>query len=218
MRIGGLEKLTTLDYPGELAAIVFTYGCNMRCPYCHNPELVTSSLVKDREIDVKTIFQFLQKRIGTLSAVSITGGEPTIHQDLPDFIEDIKQLGYLVKLDTNGSNPKMVKQLIDMRLVDYWAVDVKYRKELYQQGFAGGSKIEGIAESIDLIVNSAVRYEFRTTVMKGLHDLKSINQIGKMIEGAENYFIQNFRPGKTIDPKLTKKNSFSQIELEEFEK
>jgi pyruvate formate lyase activating enzyme len=216
MLISGLEKMTLLDHPGKLSAVVFTYGCNMLCPYCHNPELVTAKFNKYSCYRDDEVITFLKRRVGKLDSVTITGGEPTIQRDLIEFIQRVKELGFEVKLDTNGSLPLRVKEIMDLGLVDYWAMDIKYSEELYEQGLNGGMMIKGVGESIGLIMDSGVEYEFRTTFMRGLHDEISVHEIGEMIKGAKKYYIQNFRAGKTIDESLGKGESFKEDELERF--
>jgi len=198
MKIGGLQKLTLIDYPGKLAATVFLIGCNFRCPWCYNPELVLPEKIKKQtKISEKEFFNFLKSRKGLLEAVTICGGEPTINRDLPKFVKKIKKLGYLIKLDTNGSNPQMLKKLIDNNSIDYVAMDVKFPKERYP-------KIKDIEESIGVLKENKVDYEFRTTVVPTLLDKKDILEITKWISGAKKYCLQNFRPEKTIDPKFEK--------------
>lgn len=216
MLISGFEKLTLLDYPGKLSAIVFTYGCNMLCPYCHNPELVIAKLDSKRLIKEEDVISYLLRRKGKIDALTITGGEPTLHKDLPSFVKRVKELGYLVKLDTNGSNPSFIRSMIDSKLVDYWALDIKYAEELYEQGYNGGQIIRGISESIELIKNYGADYEFRTTFVKGMHNADVVDEIGKMIKGAKIYYLQNFRPGKTIDPNMDSSFSFASNELQQF--
>lgn len=220
MLIQNIEKSTLLDYPGKVAAVVFTYGCNLRCPYCHNPELVTEPMQEDLLITEREIFEFLEMRKNVLDGFVITGGEPTCQHDLLDFIKKIKNKfpNLLIKLDTNGTFPKRVKEIVDSKVVDYWAMDVKYAEELYEQGLNGGMKTNFIKESIDLIMNSGADYEFRTTVVRSLHNVKAINQIGEMVKGCPIYYIQNFRAGKSIDPTLDSSESFKQSELDEFKK
>ncbi|MCA9376297.1 anaerobic ribonucleoside-triphosphate reductase activating protein [Candidatus Dojkabacteria bacterium] len=220
MIIAGLEKFTLLDYPGKMSAIIFTYGCDMRCPYCHNPELVTQRLDRKNAFSVDDVIDFLQTRVDKLEAVVITGGEPTIHRDLEDVITRIRELGYMIKLDTNGGSPERVESILELGIVDYWAMDIKYGKDLYAQGVNGGRKIleRDVERSIRSIMSDGVDHEFRTTVMKGMHDIDSMHKIGEMINGADNYYIQNFRPGKTIDPTLNSQNSFTQGELEDFKR
>ena len=218
LRIGGLEKSSLIDYPGKVSAVVFTYGCSLRCPYCHNPELVTEKFNREYQITQKYFFEFLRNRKGKLDGVVITGGEPLINDDLEKFIKKIKTLGYLVKLDTNGTYPSRLKKLIDRNLIDYIAMDVKYPKSEYIKSSARKGMTEKIMESINIIMGSGVDYEFRTTYVKKFHNLKSAEGIGKMIKGAKRYYIQNFREGKTIDPYLSSINSFSQNDLEKIKR
>ena len=166
----------------------------------------------------RSILRFLKERKGLLDAVVITGGEPTIQPDLIPFIKKIKDLGYLVKLDTNGTDSKVVKQILDLDIVDYWAMDIKYEKELYRQILEKMINYKEIERSISLIMNYAKDYEFRTTYVKGIHTLKSAEGIGKLIKDSKRYYIQNFRPGKTINPKLNMSNSFTSKELESIKK
>ncbi|MHC1716771.1 MAG: anaerobic ribonucleoside-triphosphate reductase activating protein [Candidatus Dojkabacteria bacterium] len=216
IKFGGLEKTSLLDYPNKISAIIFTYGCNLRCPYCHNPELVIEALDERREIPEKYILKFLKTRIGKLDAVVITGGEPLIYEGLEDLIVKIKEMGYLVKLDTNGFFPKKLKKIIDMGILDYIAMDVKYPKSQYIKISGKKNAFKKITESIDYIMNSSIDYEFRTTYVKGFHDLESAEAIGKMLIGAKRYYIQNFREGKTINPSLNSSNSFSDKELKQI--
>jgi len=216
MLISGFQKSTLLDYPTKLACLVFTYGCNLRCEYCHNPELVIQPFKKNSSITEKNIFSFLEKRKNLVDGVVITGGEPTLQKDLIPFIKKIKDMGFLVKLDTNGTNSKIVKKILDLDIVDYWAMDVKYEKEIYIQNLKDKIPYNEIERSISLIKEKARDYEFRTTYVKGIHIIDSVNGIGKLIKGSKRYYIQNFRPGKTINPVLNSTNSFTQEELEKF--
>jgi pyruvate formate lyase activating enzyme len=216
MVIAGLEKNTLLDYPNRVAAIVFTYGCNLRCPYCHNPELVTEPFNRRDIVTQKYFFDFLKKRKGKLDGVVITGGEPLIQKDIDIFLKKIKKLGFLIKLDTNGSYPGKLKSLIKKALLDYIDMDVKYPKELYEQGLNGGKKVPNILKSIQTIRDSGLEYSFRTTYVKSIHTVESVDEICKMIQGADTYYIQNFRAGKTIDPSLTSSLSFSKKELKDM--
>jgi pyruvate formate lyase activating enzyme len=215
MLIAGFEKNTLLDYPGKVASIIFTYGCNLRCPYCHNPELVIKPCDKKNLFSEELIFDYLKKRKGLIDALVITGGEPTLQKDLVSFIQKAKDLDILVKLDTNGINDDIVKHIISLNIVDYWAMDIKYPSEYLEEYGIEAQKVEN---SIDMIMSSGKKYEFRTTYVKGIHDIDDAVSIGKMIEGANNYYIQNFRKGKTIDPKLNESNSFTPKELEEIKK
>lgn len=218
LKISGLQKSSLLDYPDRISAVLFTHGCNLRCPYCHNPELVIEEFCKGTEISQKDLFEFLRRRVGKLEGVVITGGEPLLHNDLEEFVKKIKNMGYLVKLDTNGTFPKRLQKIIDHRLVDYLAMDVKYSKSQYIISSADRGIGEKIRESIEIIKNSGIDYEFRTTFVKKIHNLESAEKIGEMIEGANSYYIQNFRPGKTINPSLTSENSFTKKELEQIRK
>ena len=191
MVIGGLQKMTLLDYPGKVACTVFLPGCNLRCPYCHN-----SSLVIPRKIgegfQESELLDFLRKRQGKLDGVCITGGEPTIHRDLPELIENIKDLGFLLKLDTNGSNPAMLKNLLDRGLLDYAAMDIKNSRERYPVTCGGPDITASVEESMKLLKESGISYELRTTVCKPFHTEASIRDLARWIQGAPRYFIQNF--------------------------
>jgi len=218
LRVSGLERSSLLDYPGKISAIIFTYGCNLRCPYCHNPELVIEGFDKKGSFSEDDILSFLESRKGKLDALVITGGEPLVQSNLLPFIKKVKEMGFLIKLDTNGTFPDRLKDFIETGLIDYIAMDVKYPKVEYVKN----AMIPGIAPKIEMsistIMNSGLDYEFRTTYVKPLHSLEAAEGIGKMIKGAKNYYIQNFRPGKTIDPTLTKENSFTTKELEQIKK
>jgi len=192
MLFGGLQKTTLVDYPGKIAATVFTIGCNFRCPYCHNPELVLPSLTQMQpKLTEEEILDFLAEKNKFLEALCITGGEPTLNPDLKDFIKKVKALGYLVKLDTNGSLPKVLKDLIDNRLVDYVAMDIKAPPEKYNLLTLGDISIEKIQESIDILKKGKVDYEFRTTVAPILLEEEDILKIANWIKPAKTYFYKN---------------------------
>lgn len=180
MKISGLQKMTLLDYPGKVACTVFTQGCNFRCPFCHNSDLLGGN--GPEEIPVDTLLAFLKKRVGLLDAVCITGGEPTLQKDLDSLLEQIKALGYLVKLDTNGTNPAMVKDLAARGLVDYIAMDIKNSPEKYGET-AGVSKMNlaAIEETMQFLLQGTVSYEFRTTVVAQLHTPKDMESIGQWL-------------------------------------
>ncbi|KUK77605.1 MAG: Uncharacterized protein XD93_0212 [candidate division WS6 bacterium 34_10] len=215
MLIAGFEKNTLLDYPGKIASIIFTYGCNLKCPYCHNPELVIHPCQKENLYSEDYILDYLKHREGLIDALVITGGEPTLQSDLIPFIKRVKELGILVKLDTNGILDDIVEDIIKQDIVDYWAMDIKYPTEYFNEY---GLDSKSIEKSIEMIMNSGKEYEFRTTYVKGIHSIEDAKSIGKMIKGAKNYYIQNFRKGKTINPKLNESNSFTEKELEEIKK
>jgi pyruvate formate lyase activating enzyme len=216
--IYGLEKSSLLDYPGKVCAVVFLYGCNLRCSYCHNPELVVEECPKSSLIKKEDVLKFLEKRIGKLDAVVITGGEPLIHPELLNFIKDIKKLGYLVKIDTNGLLPNSLRRYLNSGYIDYVAMDVKYPIEEYNERSGNMNAQSCISESISIILNSNVDYEFRTTYVKGIHNDESVRKICEMIKGSKRYYIQNFREGKSIDQSLSIQNSFTPEELKTFKK
>ncbi|OIO47385.1 MAG: anaerobic ribonucleoside-triphosphate reductase activating protein [Candidatus Portnoybacteria bacterium CG06_land_8_20_14_3_00_39_12] len=210
MLLGGLQKLSLIDYPGKLAAVVFTLGCNFRCGFCHNPELVLPALIKKQSrLAEADFFKFLRTRQGKIDGVVVTGGEPTLHQDLPDFISQIKKLGFLVKLDTNGSCPEMLRILLEQKLLDYIAMDIKSSPERYHRA-CGLTKINlsTIQKSIDFIKNSALPYNFRTTLAPNVVSEKDISQIRQWLglapygawlgETGVKLVLQEFRPEKTL--------------------
>ena len=192
MIIGGLQKLTLLDFPGTVACTVFTVGCNLRCPFCHNPALVFNPPESER-ISEDELFAFLNKRKGILDGVAITGGEPLLHSDIGEFIAKIKALGYKVKLDTNGTFPDRLEKILAEGNVDYVAMDLKNTFDRYAETVGiRDFDVELIKRSISLIRNSGVDHEFRTTVVSPLHDAGDFGLIAKQIEGADKYFLQNF--------------------------
>ena len=205
IKISGIQKLTLLDYPEHTACTLFVPGCNFRCPFCHNSELLQS----DCEFyDEQEIFKFLEKRRGVLEGVCVTGGEPTLYTDLPRFLSDIKKLGYSIKLDTNGYNPDGLDNLIKLGLLDYIAMDVKNSPERYAETAGLPPErfdISPILESRNIIMTSGLDYEFRTTVSAELFDEQSIAGAAKLIAGANKYFLQYFVmrdtvPSKTLSP------------------
>lgn len=198
--IGGFQKTSLLDYPQKIACIVFTPKCNFKCGYCHNPELSANSLNKDRAvIDLPSFFAFLDKRVGKLDGVVITGGEPTLQEGLIDFIREVKDKGFCVKLDTNGSNPNILKHLIDEKLVDYVAMDIKAPVDKYEEVTKNPLAASKVKISIDILLNSGIDYEFRTTVVSEQLEINDFEKIGQMIKGAKKYFLQKFIPSKTLD-------------------
>lgn len=193
MNIRGLQKLTLLDYPGKMACIVFTGGCNLRCPFCHNASIVLDSSAGS-EFSEDEITDFLKKRQGILEGVVITGGEPLMQKDIAEFIEKIRALGYSVKLDTNGTYPDKLKELIDKGLVDYVAMDVKASPEGYPPAVGiGGYDISKIARSIEILLEGRVDYEFRTTVVREFHSVFGMNSLGEFIRGAKKHYLQGFK-------------------------
>lgn len=195
MHITGIQKLTLLDYPGAVACTIFTGGCNFRCPFCHNALLVEPERVKEEgELPMEDVMSFLEKRRGVLDGVAITGGEPLLHCDMPDFLRKIKAMGYKIKLDTNGSNPELLKQILDEGLVDRVAMDIKNSPELYGVTAGRGDiDLESIEKSKNMLLNGDVEYEFRTTVVKGIHTKESLVEAAKWIAGAREYYLQQFK-------------------------
>lgn len=192
MRISGFQKLTLLDFPGHVAATVFTGGCNLRCPFCHNALLVTE-LNDAEQYYHEEILSYLKKRVGILDGVCITGGEPLLQPDIGEFIEKIKDIGLSVKLDTNGTSPEKLNELISSQLIDYVAMDIKNSKDAYAKSVGMNSfDMSPIEQSVNLLLRGNVDYEFRTTVVRELHAEKNIEEIAKWIRGAKRYFLQNF--------------------------
>lgn len=215
MRISGFEKLTLLNYPEKVACMIFTKGCNFKCPFCHNSELINIDSNYE-EITENEIFSYLEKRKNILDGVCISGGEPLIHKDIGIFISRIKSLGFCVKLDTNGSNPTLLKELIDNNLIDYVAMDIKNTFDKYNDTSGVSVNIENIKKSIKIIEDSNIKYEFRTTLVKEYHDINDIEEICKMIDNKSIYYLQNFVNNEGV---LNRKlNPFSTVELEEIEK
>jgi len=216
MTIGGLVKFSLIDYPGKSCAVIFTRGCNFRCPFCHNPELVLPEKYSP-EIPVSEVLDFLKSREGKLDAVTITGGEPTMHSDLPDFIKKLKDMSFFVKLDSNGSNPEMLKNLIEQKLVDYIAMDVKSTFENYEKAAGVPVDIDKIKKSINLIKNSGLSHEFRTTVVRSIVSLDDLKKIAENVRGAQNYFLQKFIfAGKLNDENFKEEISYSDEELQKI--
>ena len=224
MEIGGIQKLTLIDYPGKVACTVFLCGCNFRCPWCYSKELVLPEEIKKQpKISEKEFFDFLKERKGLLEGVVICGGEPTINKALPEFCEKIKKLGFLIKLDTNGSNPKMLKSLTSLprsgsSLIDYVAMDVKLPKEKYSYSVGVKIDVKKIEESINVLKQGKIDYEFRTTVVPTVLDKEDIIEIAEWIKGAKRYYLQNFRAEKTINPKFEKIKPYPDKYLLEIQK
>jgi len=192
VNICGLQKLTLLDYPGHLACTVFLGGCNLRCPFCHNASLVVPGKLPEPLTDESGLLDFLQSRKGKLTGVCITGGEPTLNPGLPSFIHKIKAMGFSVKLDTNGSNPRMLRELLDSGLPDYVAMDIKNSPERYSLTCGGVDVLDKVRQSVSILMNDSVAYEFRTTVCHPLHTSEDMVSIGKWLQGAKAYYLQQF--------------------------
>jgi pyruvate formate lyase activating enzyme len=218
MKIAGLQKTTFLDYPDKVACVIFTAGCNMRCPFCHNKELVIQEIneSENQSISESDFFEFLDKRKDILEGVVITGGEPTLQPDLEDFCQKIKAKGFLVKLDTNGTNPDIVKRLMDKKLIDFVAMDMKNDFENYQKTVGVPVDLDKIKKSIDLIQNWGGEYEFRTTVVPTLHTKKNIENILKIIP-KNKLVLQRFRPNNCLNEEFNKLNPVEKEDIEAFD-
>lgn len=206
MKIGGFQKVSTVDYPGHLCSTIFLSGCNLRCRFCHNPSLV-SRQEETQDITVEEILAFLKKRAGLLEGVCITGGEPTLNNGLEELVSAIKALGYKVKLDTNGTNPQVVRNLLEEGLLDYIAVDVKAPMERYEEIAGCWVNTEKIKETIEIVLNSNIDYEFRTTFLPDL-DEKDIKKIAESIAGSKRYVVQQYRNNTTLDEEYSVKKPY----------
>ena len=202
MRIGGFQSFSLSDYPGMTAAIVFTQGCNFRCPFCHNGSLIPMVDERERLIPTSRIFRHLRERVGMLDGVVVTGGEPTLQPDLPQFLRRIRDMGYAVKLDTNGSRPRVLRRLIAGSLVDYVAMDIKAPMNRYDILTGVDAPARAVRASIKLIARSGVQHEFRTTVVEPLLSDADIASIGGMIPAGSPHTLQEFNPEHAFDPAL----------------
>ena len=210
--IKGLQTLTLLDYPGKVACTVFTGGCNFRCPFCHNGGIVLNPGAEP-SIPEEKVFDLLKKRKGVLEGVCITGGEPTLWKGLWDFAKEIKSMGYAVKLDTNGTNPELMHKLILGGVVDYVAMDIKNCPDKYAETVgAKGFSIQPVKDSVRLLLQGTAGYEFRTTVVKGMHTPQDIVDIGKWIQGAEKYFIQPYRDSDLVIDRSCERHSDEELQ------
>jgi pyruvate formate lyase activating enzyme len=211
----GLQRLSLIDYPGKLCATIFTAGCNFRCPYCYNEDIVLDYPAMPKVPEDK-IIEFLHPRLGFLDGVCVTGGEPTIHRELPKFLGRLKSIGSLVKLDTNGSRPKALAYVMEKGLVNYIALDVKVPLGRYEETVRYRVKPEGLKETIKLIRRSGVDHEFRTTVVPGLLDGDDLEEIAMTLAGSKRYVLQQFRPGKTLCPDFKDVKPYSEAEMRQF--
>jgi pyruvate formate lyase activating enzyme len=217
MLISGIQKCTILDFPGKIACIVFTPGCNFRCGYCHNPEFVLPEKIMKLHstfIPESAIFNFFEKRKKFLDGVVISGGEPTLMPDLIDFMGKVKQLGFLVKLDTNGNRPEVVRKAITSGVVDYVAMDIKMNVARYAELVGKSVVSNNILESIELIKKSGVDYEFRSTLIKEIHSVSVLEEMAHLVEGARRVYLQTFRPENTLSPIFQTYHPFSGEEMQ----
>lgn len=221
MIIGGLQKFSLLDYQEHLSAIIFTQGCNFRCGFCYNPMLVLRKLdgnIKGHSpLKEDDLFDFLKGRVGKLDGIVITGGEPTLHKDLPEFISKIKDLRFKIKVDTNGTNPNMLAFLLKKKLIDYIAMDIKGPMDKYKKITKFKGDLENIKKSVKIIMESGLPYEFRTTVVPSLVEKEDIPKMSEMIKGARVWYLQGFKPdAELIDKNLKKVKPYSDKEMEEM--
>jgi len=220
MKIGGFQKNSLIDFPKTIACIIFTQGCNFYCPYCHNPDLVAGSNDGTGHLlNEERIFDFLERRKNFLEGVVITGGEPTLQADLPDFCRKIKDMGYKLKLDSNGSRPEILERLFEESLIDFISMDIKTRLKDYPLVVPGNFNVSTIRDSIRLIMEKAPAYEFRTTCVRPLISREILNDIGDMVRGAERYILQKCsRNVRVLNPEFLKKEEhfFSDDEMLEF--
>jgi pyruvate formate lyase activating enzyme len=218
MKYAGMIKQSLVDYPGEIATVLFTRGCNLRCPFCHNPDLLIKPKIMIKPVDIEEVLEFLLQRRGFLDGVVISGGEATLNQELPADIARIKALGFLVKLDTNGSNPAMLEQLLRHRLVDYVAMDIKapldYKQYRTACGRLSSEDFFSIRSSIRLLKEADVKVEFRTTVVPVLHTAEDIVAIARYIQGSELYTLQQFNPRVTLEPGYARVVPYSKAEMQ----
>jgi pyruvate formate lyase activating enzyme len=215
IEVKGYITSSLIDYPGKICSVIFLPDCNFRCPFCQNPDLITKP-DKIPNIEPERIFEHLKSRRKWLDGVCVTGGEPCLHQNLPEFLSKIKELGFLVKLDTNGTNPKMLKELIEKKLVDYIAMDIKSPLKDYDKVTKVKVNKKNIEESVDLIKKSKVDYEFRTTVIPKFIDKKEIEEIGKWLKESKLYCLQQFRPLITLDESFKNEKTYTSEELKEL--
>jgi pyruvate formate lyase activating enzyme len=215
MHLGGLQKSSLIDYPGKLSSVIFFAGCNFDCPYCHNPELAKGCAACRADLTAAHICDFLKQRQGFLDGVVVSGGEPTLQPDLPDLCKKIKEFGYPVKLDTNGSRPKVLEQLIDASLVDYIAMDLKTDPMLYSSYIKTDCKPDPLLASIRILMESGIDYEFRTTCVKPIVTFETIENISQLIQGARRYALQRFRNNTVLHPEFFGgvENEYSDEEL-----
>lgn len=207
MMFGGIQKTSLIDYPGKVCCVLFTSGCNFTCPYCHNPELAQNRMDLLSPMGEKQILDFLKSRQGLLEGVVITGGEPTLHNDLDDFCTEVKNMGFPIKLDTNGSRPEALGRLLKGSLVDYIAMDIKTDLSRYAPAIHSADLAENLTASIDQVLSSGLPHEFRTTCLAPFVDADIIARIGEIIEGADLYVLQSFKNGRVLDSDFIKEKT-----------
>jgi len=220
MLISGIQQFTLIDYPNKTSCIIFTPGCNFRCGYCHNSEFVLPEKIKEMRpsfISEEAVINFIRSRVGLLDGVVISGGEPTLQPDLLIFMETVKRLGFLVKIDTNGNRPEILQEALDRGLLDYIAMDIKTSLSEYPKLVGGLVDVDKIKQSIDLIKSSEVDYEFRSTLLKETHPNNVLEDMIELIKGSKKFYLQTFRPSDTLDPEYANYNPYTKTEMEEIE-
>ncbi len=215
MKIGYVQKTSFIDYPGKISAVVFTQGCNFRCPYCHNPELVDPDQYT-RPLELDDIYSYLEKRRGKLDGVVITGGEPSVQKGLVTFMGKVKSMGYPIKLDTNGSRPNVIKECMRKNLVDYIAMDIKAPWDKYSIAAGSLIDIKHIRESVSVIMSSGIPYEFRTTIENSLLNEQDVLNIGEMVQGARLYVLQRFVSSKHLDKTFVGRTSLTDRQIDDL--
>jgi pyruvate formate lyase activating enzyme len=218
MKFGGWHKSSLIDFPGKISVVLFTQGCTFRCPFCHNPDLVLPHRFTSCPISEEEVLALLEKRKKKLDGIVITGGEPTMHSDLKEFIKKVKSLGYALKLDTNGTIPEAIEDLLQEDLLDYVAMDIKASFPNYNKLTGAPVNIDSIEKSIRLIMERAKDYEFRTTIIKELHDAQEVAAIVKSIAGAKRYVLQKFRPDVTLDSSFQSYSACTDEEMSELQR
>ncbi len=217
MVIGGVQKLSLVDFPGKTAAVIFTIGCNMRCGYCHNPELVLPERGA-QGIATDAVFQFLESRRGKLDGVVVSGGEPTMHEDLPELATRLKDKGFLVKLDSNGTHPAMLQQMLAAGSLDFIAMDIKAPLERYSEVAARPIDTAAIQESIRTIMDSGLPHEFRTTIVREQLSFADMEKIGQLVRGAQRFALQTFIPAQTLNPQFLHMSAYDAAEMQTLKK
>jgi pyruvate formate lyase activating enzyme len=222
MLIGGFQKQSLIDYPGKISSVIFTAGCNFRCGFCHNPDLVIPERIKNSpKLSQEKILQYFKENKELLDAVSITGGEPTLQKDLIDFIKAVKEMNLAIKLDTNGTNPETIKKLIEQQLIDFIAMDIKAPLELEKYKKLAGTHlnqehINNILKTIQIILDSGIKHDFRTTIIKEHHTKQDIMDIIKDLKNCKVYSLQKFNPYVVLDKNYKNKTSFDDSEVQEI--
>ncbi len=216
MKIKGLERTSLIDYPGKVSSVVFLPNCNFRCPYCQNSELVLNPNTL-QDISEEDLWRFLYSKEGWIDALVVTGGEPTLHQDLPAFLQKVKNFGLLTKLDTNGTNPSMLESLINKGLLDYIAMDIKSPREKYPNLVGAEVNPEDLERSIHIITTTCPDYEFRTTVVPPFFQEEDALAIASWLNGSKHYCLQQFRPANTLDKSFSNIQPYPREQLEKFQ-